>query len=208
LRAETRFRRSLGVSGYERQIAGLLLAAGYEVVHQLPVGPYNIDLALPACSIAVEVNGGYWHAYGRHLARRNRRLKQIFDEGWSCCEIWVGHDGLDLGGLGQHLVGCAWFSSPGRVIVGKDHPGSVYCERSTDDFTRVNRRLRQRSPKQFFSDDETVAGVQEQGRKDLERTVAQPELQKPGDLGRIRQGIASGQFVCQGSPGQFERSPQ
>jgi very-short-patch-repair endonuclease len=104
LRAETRFRRSLGVSGYERQIAGLLLAAGYEVVHQLPVGPYNIDLALPACSIAVEVNGGHWHAYGRHLARRNRRLKQIFDEGWSCCEIWVGHDGLDLGGLGQHLV--------------------------------------------------------------------------------------------------------
>lgn len=103
-RAQTRFQRSLGISAYERQIAELLQAASYEVVHQLPVGPYNIDLALPGCSIAVEVNGGNWHAYGRHGARRKRRLKQIFDEGWSCCEVWVGHDGLDPGRLGEHLV--------------------------------------------------------------------------------------------------------
>jgi len=80
---------------------------------------------------------------------------------------------------------------------------------AADNLAWVDRRLSQRPPKQFFSHDEAVAGVQKQGCKHFEGPVAQPKLQKARNLRRIRQGIAPRKLVRQCSSGQFKcRSQQ
>jgi len=73
---------------------------GTVVVPQLAVGDYNIDIAIPEHSIAVEVFGGGWHSCGDHAARHIERTKYILDQGWSVVIIWtarVQHP-LEIGG--------------------------------------------------------------------------------------------------------------
>ena len=112
-------------------------------------------------------------------------------------------------GLGQSLVGGTGFGRTGRMVMRQDDAGRINRKGPADDLAWVYCRLGQRSPEQFFSHDEAVAGVQKQGCKHFEGPVAQPKLQKARNLRRIRQGIAPRKLVRQCSSGQFKcRSQQ
>lgn len=86
--AMTRFSRQLGISPYAVELASALEAVGWGSVLELPVGPYNLDLALVGSSVAVEIHGGGWHVTGRHAARRSKRLEYLLSLGWTVVEVW------------------------------------------------------------------------------------------------------------------------
>ena len=56
-------------------------------VHQFAVGPYNCDLMIEP--VAVEINGGHWHAHGHHAARAQSRAQYILDQGYNIVFVWV-----------------------------------------------------------------------------------------------------------------------
>ena len=111
-------------------------------------------------------------------------------------------------GLGQDLVGRAGFGRPGRMVVRQDHAGRIDRKSPPNNLAWIHRCLSQRPPKQFFSHNEAVSGVQEKDRENLEGTVAQPQLQKARDLGRVGQRIASCELIRKRSSGQFKCCPQ
>lgn len=76
-------------SPYERQIANELSRRGIKFTPQKAVDKYNLDFAI-FDSIAFEVFGGGWHAYGRHRARFEDRSKKLFDSGYTIVICWVG----------------------------------------------------------------------------------------------------------------------
>jgi len=78
--AQTRQIRQLSVDPAERQLAEMLMTRGLSVIPQQAVGIYNCDIG--AYPVAVEVYGGGWHFYGRHLARAPKRLRYFLDAGW------------------------------------------------------------------------------------------------------------------------------
>ena len=110
-------------------------------------------------------------------------------------------------GLGQCLVGGTGFGRTGRMVMRQDDAGRINRKRPADDLAWVYRRLGQRSPEQFFSHDEAVSGVQKQGCKHFERSVAQPKLQETRDLRWICEGVASRELVCKCASGQFKCRP-
>ena len=69
--------------------AAALKARGIPVTLEKAVGTYNIDIALDELPIAVEIQGGGWHACGRHGARLGERRKYILGSGWHLMEIWA-----------------------------------------------------------------------------------------------------------------------
>lgn len=73
----------------ESLLAQHIESLGYTVSHQKAIGIYNIDIALNEFPLAVEVFGGGWHAYGRHLARFHERVKYLLDSGWHVLIVWV-----------------------------------------------------------------------------------------------------------------------
>ena len=96
--AQTREFRKIGVSDSERALARMLKTRGIAAIPQKAIGPYNVDLA--AGTVAVEIFGGGWHAYGIHKRRTPERLRYILDEGWNLLIIWdlVGRWPIDDGG--------------------------------------------------------------------------------------------------------------
>lgn len=85
--AQTRERLQTHVSDHERWLAEQLRQRGLDVVPQKAVGPYNVDVATG--TVAVEVFGGGWHAYGMHRARGPERLRYILDQGWNLVIVWT-----------------------------------------------------------------------------------------------------------------------
>ena len=110
-------------------------------------------------------------------------------------------------GLGQCLVGGTGFGRTGRMVMRQDDAGRINRKRPADDLAWVYRRLSQRSPEQFFSHNEAVSGVQKQGCKHFEGSVAQPKLQETRDLRWICEGVASRELVCKCASGQFKCCP-
>ena len=114
----------------ERQLAEQIEAMGLSVTLQKAVGPYNIDVAVEAPPIAVEVFGGNWHAGGRHRARFRERTEYLLDRGWSVVVIWVDGRRYPLGvRAAQYVVSLAKGirSDPSgrckyRVILGDGQP--------------------------------------------------------------------------------------
>lgn len=94
--ALTKYVNQDGISEYETLLAGWLREEGIVVWQQFPVGPYNLDIALHASAIAVEVYGGKWHAHGSHAARHPQRTKYLLNHGWSVLIIWVDTDRYPL----------------------------------------------------------------------------------------------------------------
>lgn len=58
---------------------------GVSYKREKAVGRYNVDVALTAQPVAVEVLGGYWHGYKRIHARRT---PYILDRGWHIAFVW------------------------------------------------------------------------------------------------------------------------
>lgn len=81
------------VSRTEGQLADALRAAGLAVEAQWPVGPYNLDLAVPSDRVSVEVFGGQWHLTGTHALRLGKRHEHLIGAGWRVIYVWctTGH---------------------------------------------------------------------------------------------------------------------
>jgi very-short-patch-repair endonuclease len=128
-------------SATERALLAWLRARRLEVVPQLAVGVYNVDLA--AHPIAVEVLGGNWHFARDH----RKRLRYLADYGWCPLLLWVDkrQSPLDIGAADQivALTQIARRNPPAHgqywVVRGSGEiaaTGSVYA----DDFALVRQR--------------------------------------------------------------------
>jgi very-short-patch-repair endonuclease len=73
----------------ELEFAGRLRKRELDVTPQRAVHFYNLDVAVNTPTIAVEIFGGGFHAYGEHLATHFRRTKHLLDLGWSVLIIWI-----------------------------------------------------------------------------------------------------------------------
>jgi very-short-patch-repair endonuclease len=73
----------------ESQLAKKLRKSGLNVTQQKAVGAYNIDVAINAPPVAVEIFGGGWHTSAEHAKRHFERTKYLFDCGWHVLIIWV-----------------------------------------------------------------------------------------------------------------------
>lgn len=87
-RAATKEVRQSHATAEERLIAAAISARGPACVLQKAVGPYNLDMAI-GTTVAVELFGGGWHAYGRHGARLKQRLMDVADAGFNQLIIWT-----------------------------------------------------------------------------------------------------------------------
>jgi len=89
--AEGRERTKAHASPDALALAEILAERGLPVTLEKAFGPYNIDIALDERSIAVEIQGGNWHGFGRHGARLGKRREYIFSRGWHLVEVWRLH---------------------------------------------------------------------------------------------------------------------
>lgn len=80
-RAKTRYERLLHRGHLEDDVGSALRRMGHQVDWQFPVGPYNVDVVMHECSIAVEISCGGGKATRRALAPK--RTKYIVDAGWT-----------------------------------------------------------------------------------------------------------------------------
>lgn len=79
--------KHIATSDYEFQMQEMLQARGIETVHQKAIGMYNCDLA--AFPVAVEIAGGQWHWHGSHLARTDKRFRELMNSGWHVLMVAV-----------------------------------------------------------------------------------------------------------------------
>lgn len=86
--AEGRERTKAHASFEALALAEMLESRGFPVTLEKAFGPYNIDIAIDERSIAVEVQGGNWHGFGRHGARLGKRREYILSRGWHLVEVW------------------------------------------------------------------------------------------------------------------------
>ena len=89
LRANTRERNVTGTSPVELELCARLSARGLSVTPQKAIHTYNVDIALNAPPIAVEIFGGNFHSTGLHARRHFPRTKYLLDHGWSVVIIWI-----------------------------------------------------------------------------------------------------------------------
>lgn len=93
-KAATLQRLERNVSPAERLLALWLRDRGIDAVPQFAIGPYNADLG--TYPVAVEIYGGNWHTGGRHSSRAPKRLRYLFDQGWSVMVVYVDNRTMPL----------------------------------------------------------------------------------------------------------------
>jgi len=131
--AQTRQSRLLTISPVERTLATGLAAHGLIPIAQYALGIYNIDIALDASALAVEVFGGKWHAFGRHRSRFFERTIYILNSGWHLLVVWVDGKHYPLGAAAvEYIIALAKDISRNpatprqyRVILGNGEPAPV-----------------------------------------------------------------------------------
>jgi very-short-patch-repair endonuclease len=123
----------------ELKCADMLREHGFEVVLQKAIGSYNIDIAIPKYSIAVEIYGGNWHSGGRAAARFRKRFDYLINAGWFPVIIWVVRDyPLEVGAI-DYLITLAEKISSGESVIRKEQMiwgnGNACCvgKRNLDD---------------------------------------------------------------------------
>lgn len=83
-----------GATFDETRLAYALEERGFMVTQQLPVGKYNIDVAIHSPSVAVELFGGRWHTTGKHARSFFPRGKYILSKGFMLIVVWSVRDHL------------------------------------------------------------------------------------------------------------------
>lgn len=93
-RARTRQERKVAVHAGEPELAAALVAHGLQIEQQFAFGRYNLDIAIAADRIAVEVVGSNWHPH--HVASIRKRTEHILGEGWAVVFVfaWRREPGL------------------------------------------------------------------------------------------------------------------
>jgi len=100
--ASTREKMPSNVGPSEIILYNMLLERGIDSTPQKAVGPYNCDLA--AFPVAVEVWGGNFHYFGRHMERTPKRCHYFFDGGWSMLFVHVGRGLRALSATGADYI--------------------------------------------------------------------------------------------------------
>lgn len=96
---------------YEDDLAAMLGSRGFPAVQQHAVGPYNVDLLVRSCGIAVEVQSS--HHRGRQSSIDRKRLEYILDAGWALVVVYIPlHAKPRLDAIADYLV--ALFKKAGR----------------------------------------------------------------------------------------------
>jgi very-short-patch-repair endonuclease len=67
----------------EQEFLQIANANNIKVIPQYAVGIFNIDFAIPSAKIAIEIDGGEWHKYGRKTAIDNRKNVFLKQRGWN-----------------------------------------------------------------------------------------------------------------------------
>lgn len=150
--AATREHRQTHVSEHERQLAQQLRERGLDVIAQKAIGPYNVDVATG--TVAVEVFGGGWHAYGMHRKRTPDRLRYILDQGWTLVIVWASANRWPIGpgacdyiaALAQQASRDPSLSGQYRVIWG-DGKDATIPGLDVDNLARIPSRSGRQSPR-------------------------------------------------------------
>jgi very-short-patch-repair endonuclease/lambda repressor-like predicted transcriptional regulator len=103
-RAETRYRKQSHISANEQRMADWLRALGLDVEQQFPIYAYNVDLAIQAGPIAVEIHGGGWHSTDIHAGLMERKRKELFGRGWALVEVWIDNRFNVWGAVADQLI--------------------------------------------------------------------------------------------------------
>ena len=83
--AKTREKIKSVVSVAEFRFAQWITDRGVEFAQQTAVDRYNCDFTIG--SVAVEIWGGHWHWYGRHVARNEARFRKLMNLGFDVLVI-------------------------------------------------------------------------------------------------------------------------
>jgi len=90
------------VSAHELPILGALYKLGLHPVHQLAVGPYNVDIAFEKERVAVEIERGPLRS-SHSLARE--RIEYLFNRGWRLFVVLDGKcAGIDSEAVAKKIV--------------------------------------------------------------------------------------------------------
>ena len=93
-----------GVIGQgELELIDALRAHGFDPIHQLPVGSYNLDVAVNELRVAVEVQRGAWHGA---TSAKPKRVEYLFDRGWRVIFLRISRHGArtDWAAIANQLV--------------------------------------------------------------------------------------------------------
>jgi very-short-patch-repair endonuclease/uncharacterized protein (DUF433 family) len=124
--ARTNEARVTRVGAWEAEIAAALKAHGVHVVQQRAAGPYNIDIALVSCSVAVEVLGAHSHAV--HAAHHRKKSEYLRSEGWAV--VWVYAFGaVDVGRVADDVIAHAEITRRDEAARGQDRV--IRCDGKT-----------------------------------------------------------------------------
>ncbi len=80
--------RGRRVGRYEQRVARLLREAGFQVQTQLPVNRYNLDVAIFASRVAVEIEGRPLYS-PRERRRLLERTKHLTSAGWRVLYVYL-----------------------------------------------------------------------------------------------------------------------
>jgi len=97
--AVTRQRIGFGIGRWEHAVARELAARGLQVIAQLPVRGYNIDIAV--WPLAVEIHSGAGHP---HESRYRERIEYLADRGWHQVYVTFRHGRFDVQAVCDHVV--------------------------------------------------------------------------------------------------------
>jgi very-short-patch-repair endonuclease len=74
-------------SSLETKVLEALRLRGFNPVHQYPMPPYTIDVALPDAMIAIECDGDYWHSSERQKTKDKARDTFLTRRGWQVIRL-------------------------------------------------------------------------------------------------------------------------
>lgn len=74
---------------FELEVIDALRGLGYEAIHQMALGPCNVDIALPERRVAVEIER---RSLCNSKSIRRERLEHIFNRGWRLLIVYAYYD--------------------------------------------------------------------------------------------------------------------
>lgn len=77
-------------SAYERIVVDALTQAGFDPISNMAADKFRIDIALPDRMIAVEIDGGGWHGWGRKARQDAAKEAVLISLGWDIIRL-TGH---------------------------------------------------------------------------------------------------------------------
>lgn len=84
--AALRYQNGTAIGAHEMTLADLIRDRGIDVEQQLPVGPYNLDIAIGEV-LDIEIETARGHPLTK--ARGRQRRKDLINAGWTILYVWV-----------------------------------------------------------------------------------------------------------------------